>query len=506
MLMSLRISEPLTTRRARLFLRRWQKGPFRALIEALPIEPGGPVVLVDSDGVLLASLRHAGSLPSSHTGMAIGEPPVARLLGDVESLSPAFVDQVRSLVLAIADLSAEMTELSQHALERYRELSLLYDFSEKASSAIGLNDLLDVVLRKAVTVVRASGAALVTLSSDGAKVRVVARAGTVPEMSPQTVTRVIASGRTWVGIDGQSLHEVVGDSWFGTLACVPLRTAERSSGVLVVLAGPGRELRPEDHRLLTALASLAAMRIDHAQLVEVDVRKRELAALGHLASGIVHDFKNPLTAVRGFAEMIQMSEIPAEEHGALAQQIVENADRIWSMAEEILHFVRGNQATLKLAPTTGAELTERFRRSLIHGIPQRVELEVDLSNLGEIVVDTQKFERVIANLVRNACEAIIGKGRIEVRGESRDDQWVRIVVQDDGPGISPGIRDVMFDPFVTSGKSGGTGLGLAIVKKIVGDHGGTVTVHSDPGAGTRFVISLPRCPPGRGSNSCPSES
>ena len=506
-MVSVRVSETPQARRTRSFLRYWHKTRMQSVVESLPFAPGGPAWLLDTDGVVLATLRNPShSTAPSSQGQAIGEPPIARLVGDVDTLDPLLCASIGTLVTAVDELSTEMEDLSRHALERYRELSLLYDFSEKASSALDLTDLMSVILRKAVAVVRASGASVVRFDEAGQESRLVTRVGTVPDVGSETIRRVAASGRTWVGMSGQALREVVGEAWFGTVACMPLRTAQHTAGVLVVLAGPGRELRPEDQRLLSALASLAAMRMDQARLMEVDARRRELSTLGHVVSAIVHDFKNPLTAVRGFAEMIQMPEIGAEEHSALASQIIGNADRMWGMVDEILHFARGNQASLDLKPTYGKLFQERLRNALRHTMPQRIELKLDLEALGSLTIDSQKFERVIVNLVRNACEAMIGKGVIRVSGASVDDHTVRMTVEDDGPGIPRSVQGTLFDPFVTAGKTGGTGLGLAIVKKIIEDHKGTVAVHSEPGEGARFVITLPRDPTQPAEQPCASGS
>jgi len=483
-------SEPAVSRRARSFLRRWQTGSFRRIAEALPLARDGGISLFDTEGNLLACWRDAAPCEASPRSLDIGTPAVARLVGDLDASDPVASDAVQSLVLEVADADAEMDELSRHALERHRELSLLYDFSEKAGTLTSLSEIMNAALKKAVSVVKASGASLLVLHPDASRFRVITSVGTVPEIPPSAVDPIVSSGKTWVGMTGHSLHEVSGDAWLGTLACVPLRSPNRVSGVLVVLAGPGRELRPEDQRLLTALASLAAMRLDLAQSIEADARKRELTVLGHVATAIAHDFKNPLTAIRGFAEMIQMPEIPPDEHGQLADQIIHAADRLWRMAEEILDFARGNVATLQIEPVSGDALSVRLRAALEGTIPNRIKLDVDLRELGEIRVDPGKVERAIVNLVRNACEAINGAGCIKVRG-SRTDDHATIVVEDDGPGIPSSIKASLFDPFVTAGKPGGTGLGLAIVKKIIEDHRGSAGVQSRPGAGTVFTLTLP---------------
>jgi signal transduction histidine kinase len=473
------------------------KGPYRSVLEALPSGVGAPVALADSEGVPLAFFR--GQItPLQILGatdyLEFGDPPVARLVGDFHSLPPQFIDLVRSLVLSVEDQDRETEELSYHALERYRELSLLYDFSDKASSATVLDDVLSVTLRKAVDVVRAAGASILSFDEEEAGQRVLARVGTLPDIDKNIISRVASVGTPLVGDNPSSLRPIDDDNWEGLLACLPMRSANHILGVLVVQANPKRNLRIEDQRLLMALASLAATRISQAKLAEASTRRRELAAVGQLASAIVHDFKNPLTAVRGFAEMIQMSAIPAEEHASLAEQIVDNADRMWAMVDEVLHFVRGNRASLNLRKTNGQELSRLIVASVRHAASERIRIKVELEDLGEFVADVNKLERAIINLVRNASEAIVGGGHIDVFSAPANSDEICIIVEDDGPGIPQALSSTLFDPFVTSGKSGGTGLGLAIVKKIIEEHTGSIQVQSEIGRGARFVLRIPRSP------------
>ena len=140
------------------------------------------------------------------------------------------------------------------------------------------------------------------------------------------------------------------------------------------------------------------------------------------------------------------------------------------------------------------ELSNLISASVRHAASGRVRVRVELDDLGDFVADVNKLERAIINLVRNSSEAIVGGGRIDVVSAPSNPDEICIIVEDDGPGIPQSLSATLFDPFVTSGKSGGTGLGLAIVKKIVEEHTGKIQLQSEIGRGARFVMTIPRTP------------
>ena len=108
------------------------------------------------------------------------------------------------------------------------------------------------------------------------------------------------------------------------------------------------------------------------------------------------------------------------------------------------------------------------------------------------VFDPKKLERVLFNLLLNACEATPQAKPAIAVSVRQTDKAFEIRVADNGPGVPEAIRNTLFDPFVSFGKPNGTGLGLAIVSKIVHDHAGTVSVESSSSQGTVVLIKLPR--------------
>jgi signal transduction histidine kinase len=116
------------------------------------------------------------------------------------------------------------------------------------------------------------------------------------------------------------------------------------------------------------------------------------------------------------------------------------------------------------------------------------DVTVDLE--GALLVDKDKFQRVVLNLAGNAREALAPGGVLRIL-VAREDKMAHITVKDNGPGIPEEIRTRLFEPFVTHGKKGGTGLGTAISKKIVEEMGGRIWFNTASGRGTTFHIQLP---------------
>ena len=137
-----------------------------------------------------------------------------------------------------------------------------------------------------------------------------------------------------------------------------------------------------------------------------------------------------------------------------------------------------------------------FVLELIGDLRSEAELksaEIEMQNTPPPVLvqfDARRLSRVFFNLVGNATEVMLNGGKIFMRFQFRETEVIT-EIEDSGPGIAPEIAEQLFQPFATHGKSHGTGLGLSICKKIVEDHGGQISVRSEPGRGAIFTFSLP---------------
>ncbi|MGH2571309.1 MAG: sensor histidine kinase, partial [bacterium] len=216
-----------------------------------------------------------------------------------------------------------------------------------------------------------------------------------------------------------------------------------------------------------------------------------LAALGRFATGIVHDFKNPMAVVLGTADLIESREPGNDRLVRQCGVIRTQVDRMNSLARDVLDYAKGRSVldveTVELdrwLREIAASHAAAFQRA-------GVKLAVDGSGELHVLFDPARMRRVIDNIVNNAREASRVGDTVTLRWSREELGDIRVEIADQGPGIPAELMERLFDPFVTAGKEGGTGLGLAIARKIVEDHGARLEVESTPGRGATFVLRLP---------------
>jgi signal transduction histidine kinase len=251
----------------------------------------------------------------------------------------------------------------------------------------------------------------------------------------------------------------------------------------------------EANRAATRKAQLAAAQLAEAnqqlQAAEAQVRRAErLAALGQLSAGLAHEIRNPLSTIKGSAEMLLKN---VDANGAIAHELAgfisTEVDRTNALVTRFLDFAR--PLALRLEKT---EITEVIDEAVAqvekHTPPLDVSIYKNYSpDIPPLLLDRQLIERVLYNLILNAAQASPAQSSVTVKTRQLG-QTLEISVIDRGTGIAPKDRESIFNPFFTT-KSSGVGLGLAIVSKIVDEHGGQIDVESEPGAGSVFRVFLP---------------
>jgi two-component system NtrC family sensor kinase len=217
----------------------------------------------------------------------------------------------------------------------------------------------------------------------------------------------------------------------------------------------------------------------------------KLAAVGRLAAGLAHEIGTPLNIVSGRAEYL-LEEMRSTDAGAKDLTIiVEQIERIRTIIEQMLGYARVHPP--HIVPTALPRVLGNVLSLLDHEVRRRgIQTELNIADgLPELAADPDLLQQVFVNLLLNSVDALSDGGRIRIVAEPWNGS-VRMTVQDTGSGIHPEDLPRIFDPFFTTKKGReGTGLGLSVVYGIVRDHGGTIEVTSEVGAGTAFVVTLP---------------
>ncbi len=222
------------------------------------------------------------------------------------------------------------------------------------------------------------------------------------------------------------------------------------------------------------------------------IERERLSTIGQMASGIIHDFRNPMTNISvGLQVLESQRALNDDKRKDLFRTIRDSVDRMVRMTQELLEFARG-ETRLQYQQVEIDAFAARIEQIIRPSIEKSgVGFSISVERPMSCSLDPDRIERSIVNLINNADDVLNGKGDITLRVLCEDGKIVVFEVTDNGPGIPESIQATLFDPFVTMGKAKGTGLGLAITKRVVEQHGGTITFDTAPGKGTTFRIRIP---------------
>lgn len=226
--------------------------------------------------------------------------------------------------------------------------------------------------------------------------------------------------------------------------------------------------------------------------MEENVRRKDrLAAVGRVAAGLAHEIRNPLGAMRGAIQVMQINTPPESSQASLMDIILRESDRLNKIITNFLTYARPRVSNFSEIDVREA-INDTFML-LKHSpdILDHHELETDLpENPVLISADSTQLKQIFWNLARNALGAMPEGGKLKIGLQEINDHRIRILFEDTGCGMSPAHVEKLFEPFSDS-TTGGTGLGLSIVYQIVRDHNGTINVRSRENDGTTITVELP---------------
>lgn len=427
------------------------------------------------------------------------------VLQTIASQAAIFLENAR-LYQALWSQHVALTQTTRQLKQREQELDVVYDIEQQISHSRDLDETLSNILRRVVVLLGCEAATLALIANGRSRIFLYSadphdhnRVVIVPtqlKAGEGFVGHVLESGEALLvnRMDEETRQKRDFSAQLNipvrSVLCVPIRNDEKLQGVIELLNKHSPNgFEDEDLRLMNLIATQIHRAIEIGVRQAAQERENRLATIGQLLSGVLHDFKSPMTIISGYAQMLGQQVDPAKRK-SYAHTILKQIEQLNQMTREVLAFARGD-STLLVRKVSWVQFLQEVEQHLLQEFDDdAIHLHVENTYKGSIYLDEVKIQRMIFNLARNAGQAMKNGGTFELLAEQDGDQ-LSLTFRDTGPGIPPEIQAHIFESFVTSKSSEGTGLGLAIVKKIVEDHHGNIEFSSIPQIGTTFMVKLP---------------
>ena len=255
-----------------------------------------------------------------------------------------------------------------------------------------------------------------------------------------------------------------------------------------------RRLDENKKELRDHIASLEKANNELRQAQDEIIRSEKLASVGRLAAGIAHEIGNPIGIILGYLDLLRAGDIGEEQKKDFLGRIESEITRVSRIIKDLLDFSRPSSGEL-----VNTHVHEALQNTMSMLAPQpmmeNIQSRLELGALNDVVLaDPNRLQQVFLNILLNSADALAKKGTemtFMIRSENVG-EYIRVSFIDNGPGIAGNELVHIFDPFYTTKEPGkGTGLGLSVCYRIVESLGGTINAESDPGRGTKIIVSLP---------------
>jgi len=446
---------------------------------------------------------------------------VEALAADFNRMSARLDESYRTLEGKVEDRTAELRETLAQQTAGAEILRVI------SRSPGDLQPVFDTILEKAAALCDAD-LGMVHLYRDGKQKTVAHRGGSeafarwlfargefVPPqgsanaaaMETGTPTHIEDYTQTEVYRSGDPLVEpLVSLGGIRTYLNVPMVIEGRVAGAIAIYRCEVRPFTRKQVELVSTFADQAVIAIENVRLFgEIQEKSRQLEIANkhksEFLANMSHELRTPLNAVIGFSEVLQddMFGDLNDEQKEFVKDIHDSGKHLLSLINDILDLSKVEAGRMELMlgefdlpSAIGNAMTLVRERAGRH----RVALSCDIDpSLRQVRADERKLKQILLNLLSNAVKFTPEGGQVKVIARARD-AGVQVAVADTGVGIAPGDRETVFEEFRQVGtdytrKAEGTGLGLPLARKFAELHGGTITLHSEPGRGSTFTVFLP---------------
>ena len=410
---------------------------------------------------------------------------------------------------------ADSTEGARHEALLDLQIQTFYQVNRFISSIQNMDQLLILIMQESESAVNAEASCIALHDPKHGRLHIEYAIGDASEevrrvtldMGQGVLGYVAATGKTLrvsdVTQDSRFDSSVDRKSGFVTrsLLATPIQWRGNLLGVLeVVNKRDDSGFTENDERLLEIVANQAAIAVENSRLVEAMVQSERLSAIGNMAASIMNDFKNPLTGIRGFAQLLANPEIDQERRKWLSDMILDDVDLYLGMAQELLDYSQG-AIKLNLKVVHLGTWLDRLMDHMTDTLAEaNIHFSKELNFDRDVIMDEARVRRAVLNLVSNAVRAMPQGGELTIATEEAEGRW-RLSVTDNGRGVAVDKRSQVFEPFGALGSGSETGLGLAIAKEVVEGHGGTLSFDTRTSgeiegqdSGTTFRIEIPITP------------
>jgi signal transduction histidine kinase len=274
------------------------------------------------------------------------------------------------------------------------------------------------------------------------------------------------------------------------MICFPIKNSKSEIiGVLQLLNSTNGEFTKRDEEFLAALSIHSAIALNNAELVEKLLQAERVQSLGKMANFLIQDIKKPILVSKRYAEHLRSKPLPPDTLQIL-DMLLEQLTQVADLVQTTSSYSEGKTILRALNVSLNNTLADYASRVEQYVESRKCQILADYDKDVTVKLDVKEFFQSYMHIIKNACDAMPDGGKIYI-STKRADKKVEIRVKDNGLGIPDGIKDKIFEPFMTHGKKEGTGLGLAITKKIIEVHNGAIEVQSSLGEGATFIITLP---------------